>query len=66
MRGKSSHLLHLDGENSSEMEVVVFLHVDFSLRNKDADGYLAFVMDIVSANHFIEAIHTYINNVLNS
>ena len=66
LRGKSSHLLHLDGENSSEMEVVVFLHVDFSLRNKDADGYLAFVMDIVSANHFIEAIHTYINNVLNS
>jgi chemotaxis protein CheC len=65
VRGKSSQLLHLDAEHHGQQEVVVFLHVDFALRNKDAEGYLAFVMDIVSAHHFIDAIHAYVDRVLN-
>ena len=37
-------------------ELVLFLHVDFELLNRDISGYLAFVMDIVSARAFIDAV----------
>lgn len=46
------------GDGNGEM--VMFLHVDFSLLRKDLHGYLAFVMDILSAQHFIEAVQAYV------
>ena len=37
-------------------ELVLFLHVDFELLNRDISGYLAFIMDIASARAFIDAV----------
>ena len=39
----------------------MFLHVDFAVRAKDVHGYLAFVMDITSAHHFVDAVQAYVS-----
>lgn len=65
VRGHGADILDLggakgDGREESE-EMVMFLHVHFSLLRKDVHGYLAFVMDIVSARHFVDAVGVYVN-----
>jgi chemotaxis protein CheC len=40
--------------------LAMFLHVDFALMSKDIDGYLAFIMDIASAERFVDAVRTYL------
>jgi len=61
IRGRGGRILD-NGEcrthNVSEM--VMFLHVDFAVKAKDVHGYLAFVMDITSAHHFVDAVHAYV------
>ena len=42
----------------------MFLQVDFDLTTKGVQGYLAFVMDIISARHFSEAVETYVTRIL--
>lgn len=62
VRGRGAHILDL-GPPKAEAgheELVMFLHVDFSLKKKDVNGYLAFVMDIVSARHFVDAVQAYV------
>jgi chemotaxis protein CheC len=62
VRGHSASILDL-GSTKAEPgheEMVMFLHVDFSLLKKDVHGYLAFVMDIVSARHFVDAVQGYV------
>lgn len=62
VRGRGARILDscsVAGDGIHE-ELVMFLHVDFSLLKKDVHGYLAFVMDIVSARHFVEAIQAYV------
>jgi chemotaxis protein CheC len=66
VRGHSARILDLGapkGELEHE-EMVMFLHVDFSLLKKDVHGYLAFVMDIVAARHFVDAIQGYVSERL--
>lgn len=46
--------------DGTDSELVMFLHVDFSLLRKDIHGYLAFIMDIDSANGFLAAVRTYL------
>ena len=61
VRGRGGRILDNGGPrpvDSSEM--VMFLHVDFAVKSKDVHGYLAFVMDIVSAHHFVDAVHAYV------
>ncbi len=61
VRGHGARILASCSANSGKGgELVMFLHVDFSLLKKDIHGYLAFVMDIVSAHHFVEAVQTYV------
>ncbi|HTH17449.1 MAG TPA: chemotaxis protein CheX [Magnetospirillum sp.] len=61
VRGRGSRILELGQPKELEHEeMVMFLHVDFSLLKKDVNGYLAFVMDIVSARHFVDAVQTYV------
>ncbi|MDA8230658.1 MAG: chemotaxis protein CheX [Magnetospirillum sp.] len=62
VRGRGAQIL--DGGVSADDELVLFLQVDFSLLRKDIHGYLAFVMDIVSARHFIEAVRDYVASKL--
>jgi len=59
VRGRGARILDLDGKADDD-EMVMFLHVDFSLMTKDVHGYLAFVMDIVSARHFVDAVRAYV------
>lgn len=66
VRGRGARILDAcaarggEGGGAELEELVMFLHVDFSLLKKDVHGYLAFVMDIVSARHFVEAIRAYV------
>jgi chemotaxis protein CheC len=66
VRGRGARILNLgeDKGGPGHEEMVMFLHVDFSLLTKDVNGYLAFVMDIVSARHFVDAIKTYVTQQL--
>lgn len=61
VRGRGRRILE-NGErpDAAPSEMVMFLHVDFSVRAKDVHGYLAFVMDIVSARHFVDAVQAYV------
>ncbi|MGE5547380.1 MAG: chemotaxis protein CheX [Solirubrobacterales bacterium] len=63
VRGRGAKILDL-GQSPDGEEVVMFLHVDFSLMRKDVHGYLAFVMDIASATHFIDAVRAYVDGRL--
>lgn len=62
VRGRGARILDLcqPKADPEHEELVMFLHVDFSLLKKDVNGYLAFVMDIVSARHFVEAVQAYV------
>ncbi|MCR6631025.1 MAG: chemotaxis protein CheC [Magnetospirillum sp.] len=62
VRGRSARILDLGQPKAGpgQEEMVMFLHVDFSLLKKDVHGYLAFVMDIVAARHFVDAVQGYV------
>lgn len=61
VRGHGARILDSCTANQGKgSELVMFLHVDFSLLKKDIHGYLAFVMDIVSAHHFVDAVQAYV------
>ena len=61
IRGRGRHILdNGDHRRHNDSEMVMFLHVDFSVKTKDVHGYLAFVMDITSAHHFVDAVHAYV------
>ena len=60
-RGKGARILDVKLPDS---ELVMFLQVDFSLATKGVQGYLAFVMDIVSARQFAEAVSAYVSRVI--
>ncbi|NFV81423.1 chemotaxis protein CheX [Magnetospirillum aberrantis] len=62
VRGRGARILDACtiGGTGGQGEMVMFLHVDFSLLKKDVHGYLAFVMDILSAKHFVEAVQAYV------
>ena len=45
-------------------ELVLFLQVDFDLATKGVKGYLAFVMDIASAQAFAEAVEAYVSRAI--
>ena len=61
LRGRGAGIL--DAKHP-DTELVMFLQVDFSLASKGIKGYLAFVMDIVSARNFAEAVSAYVARVL--
>ncbi len=61
LRGRGARIL--DAKHP-DTELVMFLQVDFSLATKGVQGYLAFVMDIVSARYFAEAVSAYVSRVI--
>lgn len=66
VRGRGAKILEAGAAKKAadNEELVMFLHVDFSLMTKDVHGYLAFVMDIVSARHFVDAVRAYVTERL--
>ncbi|MGE5503821.1 MAG: chemotaxis protein CheC [Actinomycetota bacterium] len=63
VRAKGAGILGAAAKGGDE-ELVMFLHVDFSLTRKDVHGYLAFIMDIDSANGFLAAVRDYLKRSL--
>jgi chemotaxis protein CheC len=57
LRGRGAQILD---SKHPDTELVMFLRVDFSLAAKGIQGYLAFVMDIVSARQFAEVVGAYV------
>ena len=49
-----------DPENS----LVMLVHINFSLRQSELRGYLAFIIDLRSADTFINALRTYLAELL--
>lgn len=64
LRGHCASILETASSPNGEAELVMFLHVDFSLLSKGVQGYLAFVMDIASARNFVEAVRAYLARAL--
>ncbi|AVM72689.1 chemotaxis protein CheX [Magnetospirillum gryphiswaldense] len=62
IRGRGGRILDTGDRSGTggDSEMVMFLHVDFAVKSKDVHGYLAFVMDITSAHHFVDAVHAYV------
>lgn len=58
LHGRGLHILDIAGRRGGGEDLVLFLHVDFALLKKDINGYVAFVMDILSARNFIEAVNS--------
>jgi chemotaxis protein CheC len=48
----------LKGNKSNE--IVMFLRMDFSLKTKEIDGYVAFVLEIPSIERFIRSVDVYL------
>lgn len=61
LRGRGARILEA---KHPATELVMFLQVDFSLAARGVQGYLAFVMDIVSARHFADAVSAYVSRVI--
>ena len=61
VRGRGGRILDNGERQDADLsEMVMFLHVDFAVRAKDVHGYLAFVMDITAAHHFVDAVQAYV------
>ena len=61
LRGRGAHILDAGAARpAADSELVLFVHVDFAMLRSDINGYLAFVMDIVAAQHFIDAVRGYV------
>lgn len=50
----------LTAGSEGDHELILFVHVDFMLIQRRISGYLAFVMDIASANTFVQAVDAHI------
>ncbi len=61
VRGRGARILDSGAERpAAASELVLFVHVDFAMLRNDINGYLAFVMDIAAARHFIDAVRGYV------
>lgn len=61
VRGRGARILD---SADPQTELVMMLHVDFSVIEKGLRGYLAFVMDIASSQSFSQAVSAYIRRTL--
>jgi len=62
VRGTAARILGATPAATGD-ELVLFLHVDFALMNRDISGYLVFFMDIVSARAFVEAVRNFVASI---
>ncbi|CAA7627494.1 Chemotaxis protein CheC [Candidatus Terasakiella magnetica] len=63
VRGRGARILG-SGSVGTASELIMFLQVDFAVTAKNVQGYLAFVMDIVSAGQFTKAITAYLDRLM--
>jgi chemotaxis protein CheC len=63
VRGDGARLFTLTQERSSD-GLVLFLYINFSVRNRDIRGYIAMLMDLPSLTALKELITSFINRVM--
>jgi chemotaxis protein CheC len=63
LRGDGSLLFEVSGERSAE-GLVLFLYINFSIRNRDIGGYIAMVMDLPSLAALKVLIDDFIQRVV--
>ncbi|MGB2131593.1 MAG: hypothetical protein ACPHXW_09175, partial [Marinobacterium sp.] len=51
-------------EDDSNNTLVMLVQIDFSLRHSALRGYLAFVIDLQSADSFLHALREYLAEIL--
>ena len=60
LRGRGNRILEAGATRPVEAgEMVLFVHVDFAMLKNDINGYVAFLMDIPAAQHFLETVRTH-------
>lgn len=55
-----NHLSAIEGQSHDHGSFIMLVQIDFSLRERDLEGYLAFIIDIRSADVFIGALQSYL------
>lgn len=62
MSGTANDIL----QGTKEDDLVMFLRMDFSLKTKEVDGYVAFILEIPSIERFINSVNQYLGVVVAS
>ncbi len=62
-RGSGSHLFHIAGQTGDD-GLVLFLYINFSLRDRDVRGYIAMLMDLASLESLKLLIGEFIARVM--
>ncbi|MCV6637600.1 hypothetical protein [Candidatus Albibeggiatoa sp. nov. NOAA] len=56
MAGTANDIL----KGTKDDDLVMFLRMDFSLKTKEVDGYVAFILEIPSIERFIQSVNNYL------
>jgi chemotaxis protein CheC len=62
IRGDGDTLFEVDGEGAGE-KFVLFLYIDFNIKNRDIHGFIALLMDLPSIAALKRIVHTYIGDL---
>jgi chemotaxis protein CheC len=62
IRGDGDTLFEVDGEGAGE-QFVLFLYIDFSIKNRDIHGFIALLMDLPSIAALKTIVHTFIGDL---
>lgn len=62
-RGKYEHIVGEFSEKEVDDPIMLFMHIDFKLKTKDIEGYVAIIMDVGSLNDFLKKIDNFIAGI---
>ncbi len=62
-RGEYGAIIKEISDKTEEDPIMLFMHIDFKLKSKDIDGYVAIVMDVGSLEEFLLKIDKFIAGI---
>lgn len=62
-RGQYMNIIDDMSSEDSDNPVMLFMHIDFKLKTKDIDGYVAIVMDVGELKEFLTKIDAFIAGI---
>lgn len=62
-RGKYMNIIEELSEMHDTDPVMLYMHIDFKLKEKDIDGYVSIVMDVGSLEEFLSKIDAFIDGI---
>ena len=63
-RGQYTQIIEEFSDKESAEPVMLFMQIDFKLKTKDIDGYVAIVMDVGSLRGFLKKIDAFISGIM--